>query len=206
MDRTTRQFAAALAVMGWWSLLTQLWLTTTREMAAGRGFAWGLVVYFGYFTILTNAYCTLVVTSFALRNRLSSGWDRWRRPWVVTGAMAAIVVVGSVYFVLLRQQFHPEGLQWVVDRCFHYVMPIAFVAFWWRAVPRGSLHWGDLPPMMAYPSAYLGYLMVRGEVVGQYPYFFVDVARFGYPQVLLNSAGIALVFVALVAVAIGLRR
>lgn len=206
MDRNTRRFAAVLAAMGWWSLGTQLWLTTTREMAAGNGFLWGLVVYFGYFTLLTNAYCALVATAVAGGSRLSRGWDRWRQPWVVTGAMAAIVVVGSVFFVLLRQQFHPTGLQWVVDRCFHYVMPLAFVALWWRAVPRGSLHWGHLPPMMVYPSAYLGYLMVRGELIGQYPYFFVDVTRFGYFQVLLNSVGIALVFVMLVAIAIGLRR
>ncbi|MFM7065386.1 MAG: Pr6Pr family membrane protein [Gammaproteobacteria bacterium] len=206
MDRNTRGFAAVLAVMGWWSLLTQLWLTTTHEMAAGNGFAWGLVVYFGYFTLLTNGYCALVATSFALGNRLSSGWDRWRRPWVVTGAMAAIVVVGSVYYLLLRHQFHPQGLNWVVDRCFHYVMPVAFVAFWWRTVPRGALQWSHLPPMMAYPSAYLGYLMVRGEAIGQYPYFFVDVARLGYPQVLLNATGIAVAFLLLLAAAIRLRR
>ncbi len=206
MDRHTRRLAGVLAVMGWWSLFTQLWLTTTREMAAGHGFLWGLVVYFGYFTLLTNAYCALVATAIAGGPRLSSGWDRWRQPWVVTGAMAAIVVVGSVFFLLLRHQFHPEGLQWVVDRCFHYVMPVAFVVLWWRAVPRGSLHWGHLPPMMVYPSTYLGYLMVRGEAIGQYPYFFIDVARLGYPQVLLNAVGVALLFVALAAAAIRLRR
>ena len=206
MDRMTRRFAAVLAVMGWWSLCTQLYLTTTHEMAAGRGFLWGLVVYFGYFTLLTNAYCALVATAFAWRNRLSSGWDRWREPWVVTGAMASIIVVGSVFHLLLASSYHPQGLNWVVDRCFHTVMPVAFVVFWWRVVPRGSLHWGHLPPMMVYPSAYLGYLMVRGEVIGQYPYFFVDAARLGYPQVLVNSLGIALLFVLLVAGAIRLRR
>jgi len=85
-------------------------------------------------------------------------------------------------------------------------MPVAFVVLWWRAVPRGSLHWGHLPPMMVYPSTYLGYLMVRGEAIGQYPYFFIDVARLGYPQVLLNAVGVALLFVALAAAAIRLRR
>lgn len=210
MENYVRRFATALAVIGWIVLVLQFYLTTTHQMAEGRGFWWGVVMYFGYFTLTTNAFCALVATAFALPEpqsaRTAQWWAQWRQPWVVTCAMASIVIVGSVYFLLLRHQYHPEGLQWVVDRFLHYLIPPAFVVFWWRAVPHGHLQWVHLPQMLVYPSAYLGYLMVRGEIVGVYPYFFIDVNRLGYGHVLLNAMGVATLFIALAALGIRAKR
>jgi hypothetical protein len=60
--------------------------------------------------------------------------------------------------------------------------------------------------MMGYPSAYFGYLLVRGEVTGAYPYFFIDVSRLGYAQVLANAVGFSLLFLVLAALAIRTKR
>jgi hypothetical protein len=206
METYVRRFATALAVVGWTVLILQFYLTTTHQMAEGRGFWWGVVMYFGYFTLTTNAFCAVVATAFALPERSAERWSWWRQPWVVTCAMASIVIVGAVYFLLLRHQYHPEGLQWVVDRFLHYLIPPAFVMFWWRAVPHGHLNWVHLPPMMGYPSAYFGYLLVRGEVTDAYPYFFIDVARLGYGQVLVNALGMSALFICLAALGIRAKR
>ena len=206
MENYVRRFATGLAIVGWTVLILQFYLTTTHQMAEGRGFWWGVVLYFGYFTLTTNAFCALVVTAFALPEPQSARWARWRQPWVVTGAMVSIVIVGSVYFLLLRHQYHPEGLQWVVDRFLHYLIPPAFVVFWWRAVPHGHLQWVHLPQMLVYPSTYLGYLMVRGEVGGVYPYFFIDVSRLGYGQALVNAVGVGVLFLVLASLGIRAKR
>jgi hypothetical protein len=206
MENYVRRFATGLASVGWTVLLLQFYLTTTGQMAEGRGFWWGVVLYFGYFTLTTNALCAVVATAFALPDGWAARWEWWRQPWLVTSAMASIVIVGSIYFLLLRHQYHPEGLQWVVDRFLHYLIPPAFVVFWWRAVPHGHLHWLHLPPMMAYPSAYFGYLLVRGEMTGAYPYFFIDVSRLGYAQVLMNACGFCLLFLVLAALGIRTKR
>lgn len=201
-----RRFATGLAIVGWTVLLLQFYLTTTHQMAEGHGFWWGVVMYFGYFTLTTNAFCALVATAYTLPEPLAVRWAWWRQPWVVTGAMVSIVIVGSVYFLLLRHQYHPEGLQWVVDRFLHYLIPPAFVIFWWRAVPHGHLQWVHLPQMLVYPSTYLGYLMVRGEVVGVYPYFFIDVSRLGYGQALVNAVGVGALFLVLASLGIRAKR
>ncbi len=206
MQPRTRRFATLLAAVGWTALVLQFYLTTTHQMAEGRSFWWGVVVYCGYFTLTTNAFCALVATAHAVPERLAARWAWWRQPVVVTCAMVSIIIVGSVYFLLLRHQYHPEGLQWVVDRFLHYLIPPAFVLFWWREVPHGRLEWMHLPQMLLYPSVYLLYLLIRGGLTGEYPYFFIDVARLGYLQALLNALGVAALFTVLASLGVKAKR
>jgi hypothetical protein len=49
--------------------------------------------------------------------------------------------------------------------------------------------------VFAYPAAYLVYVLMRGEVSGVYPYFFIDVRNLGYDGVLLNVAGMSALFI-----------
>jgi len=55
---------------------------------------------------------------------------------------------------------------------------------WWVvAVPKGRLRLWHPFAWLAYPIVYLGYWLVRGPIVGEYPYFFIDVAELGYAGV-----------------------
>ena len=105
-------------------------------------------------------------------------------------------MVGAVYHVLLSHLYQQEGLQAVCNRILHYTIPPLFPLPWWFAVPRHSLVWSDAWRILSYPLAYLVYLIARGEMTGLYPYFFIDVPRIGYPQALLNAAGLSAVFIA----------
>ena len=59
---------------------------------------------------------------------------------------------------------------------------------------------------MIYPLAWLAFTLVRGALIGWYPYPFVDVTTLGYGAVAVNSVLITLLFLALSAAAFGVDR
>ena len=55
---------------------------------------------------------------------------------------------------------------------------------WWvGAVEPGRLRIWHPFAWLAYPIGYLGFWLVRGPIVGEYPYFFIDVDELGYAGV-----------------------
>ena len=194
-SRLTR-FAALLAGLGGAALIVQCYLTVSHQIELGKTFGFGVVMYTGYFTITTNALCVAVAFAHSPWGAQKSRLSILREPWVVTCATAAIVMVGAVYHVLLSHLYQQEGLQAVCNRILHYTIPPLFPLLWWFAVPRHSLVWSDAWRILSYPLGYLVYLIARGEMTGLYPYFFIDVPRIGYPQALLNAAGLSAVFIA----------
>jgi len=192
-----------LAGIAWFGVLLQLWLSVQLGFANGKSLVGGLVVFFGYFTVLTNIFVALVATAGALHRRAPS------RPWlyretVVGCATTAILVVGIVYHVLLRKIWAPQGAQLLADVVLHYVVPIGTLLNWliYRHDERVA-GWAPLA-WCSYPLAYLAYVLVRGEILASYPYPFIDVARLGYPQVGANAAGLLAGFAALGFLVLGL--
>ena len=190
-----RRFAALSALVGWLALAAQFYLSVQLGMANGNGVLGGVVAYFSYFTILTNGLVAIALTAAALPDSTAPTWLAFfRRPGVVTATTASIVVVGSVYFLILRHIWEPKGLQWLVDVLLHYVMPPLFLIYWWWAVPKQSLRPAAIARWMAYPLSYAVYALGLGAIRGRYPYPFIDVIALGYPRVLVNSAAILAVF------------
>lgn len=183
--------AAALSLLAWVALLLQLGLSLRLVHAQGGTAIDALVIFLGYFTILSNLFVALTAGAVALApdSRLAS-------PMLRGCATTAIVVVGLGYHLLLRQIWDPHGWQWVADNLLHYAVPIVALAHWlWfppqvRLPKRAPLLWA------LYPVAYLAYALVRGEWIDAYPYPFIDVPSLGYPRVFANAAGLMLVFLA----------
>ena len=204
-----RPFAAAAALMGWTALAAQLYLSLRMGLANGNGMARSLVVYIGYFTILTNALVASALTAAAVTsgasapNRLAAFFTR---PGVNTAIAVYITVVGITYSLLLRHIWDPQGLQWIVDVVLHDLMPVLFLAYWWFAVPTHSVRWRDIPLWLAYPAGYFAYSMASGAVLGRYPYPFLDVGEFGYGRVLVNGIGMLIGFIVVAAVLVALGR
>jgi hypothetical protein len=188
-----RRFALVAAVIGWAAILLQMRLTVHNSLVAGHGIGHGLVIFFGFFTVTTNIFIALVLTARAVESN-APVWAFFRRPAVVTCATACMVIVGVTYFLLLRRLWNPQGLQYYVDVTLHYVMPILTAAFWWLAVPRGSIAWSGVGSMLVYPIAYMVYVFARGPLVGSYPYFFIDVNTLGLQRALVNAAGMTAFF------------
>ena len=203
-----RQLAAAAALVGWAALGLQLWLTVTLVLGQGRGWGMALVIYFGFFTILSNLLATLVLSAW----RVGPGFPghSWlTRPVTLTTAASAITIVGLVYFFILRHTWQPEGAQFVADAALHYVMPVLMVLFWAWAVPPRAMPWASAPwlllQLLVYPLVYLVYVFARGELVSLYPYPFIDVLTIGYPAAMRNSAGLIVAYALVAGLYAGLK-
>jgi hypothetical protein len=73
-----------------------------------------------------------------------------------------------------------------VDNLLHVVVPLLFVLYWIIFTPKKTLHWKDILPWIIFPSVYLAYSLVRGEITHWYPYPFLNTSQLGYPKVLVN--------------------
>lgn len=101
-----KRFAAVTATLGWTALATQLYLSLTISIDNGKGLFGGLIVYFSFFTILTNLLVALALTAPLVRTR-SAIADFFSNPSVNTGIAASIAVVGIAYALLLGSKGPP---------------------------------------------------------------------------------------------------
>lgn len=198
MDRTGRTAAGLVAAIGWTALAIQLPLSLTASHAAGRSTAGALVLFFSYFTILTNILVAVVMTALALGRRVSTS--------LAGAATLNILVVGLVYSAVLRAIWTPEGWQKVADHLLHDVVPVAALAVWLIFVPKGRLSFRNLPVWLLYPLAFLGWSLARGSLDGWYPYPFLDAGRLGLAVVLRNALVVTVLFLTLGALLVMLDR
>ncbi|MEK7152561.1 MAG: Pr6Pr family membrane protein, partial [Patescibacteria group bacterium] len=114
-----------------------------------------------------------------------------------------MAITGIVYALLLSGIDVDLSLPWV-NLQLHYIMPIVVVADWLYQPQRGQLTIKKIAPWLIFPTLYLIYNLVRGPLVGWYPYPFLDPNTVGgYGGVVLYSIGIV---VALCAVSFVLMK
>jgi hypothetical protein len=178
-----------IAVLGWCALLLQLVLIVRVRVASGGTAASAVIDYLGYFTVLTNILVTFLATSPLVASpSAAAAWSR--RPAVIGGAAASIALVSITYHLILREQWAPQGLQWLADVLLHYVVPLLFALYWFMAASAAPLTW-TAPLMWAlYPLVFLVYALVRGALIGRYPYPFIDVTAIGYARAMINAVGL----------------
>ncbi|MDP3810473.1 MAG: Pr6Pr family membrane protein [Hydrogenophaga sp.] len=194
-----------VALIAWFGVLLQLGLSLQLAVANGKSVGDGLVVYLGFFTVLTNLLVAISLSWPLLRPHSAPG--RWfQRPGVASAVTVSIVIVGLAYHLLLRHIWNPQGLQWLADVTLHYAVPLLCLVHWWWAVPPARMAWPAPLAWAAWPLAYLAYVLLRGVWLQNYPYPFIDVLALGYPQTLLNSAGLLVVFLLLGSVLVAISR
>ena len=184
-----------MAILGWGALAIQLELVLFARWESGASLVGGLMSYFSYFTIITNTLAAIVLT-YAADTRPSRCRAFFLQPWVASGIAVSIIVVGVAYSLLLRQLWQPQGVQWLANEILHDVMPVLFTLYWWFYVPKGLLRVSHIGLWMLYPLLYFAYILLRGHLLGVYPYPFVDVEKLGYWQTFINAGGILAGFVA----------
>ena len=200
-----KRYVAAAALAGWVGLAIQQYLIFYSRWTTGASLLGGLINFFSFFTVLTNTL-VVVVLSYALVNRDSAAKRFFLAPAVSSGIAVSIVVVSLAYNLLLRHLWSPTGFQFIADELLHDVMPVLFLIYWWRCVPKGTLHLKHIGAWVIYPLVYFGYVLLRGDLLGQYQYPFIDVGTLGYPQVFVNAGGILLGFVLIALAVVGLDR
>mgnify|MGYP003365646094 FL=1 len=205
MSDGSRKLCTVMAILGWSGLAIQLELVLFARWMSGANVVGGLVSYFSFFTILTNTLAACVLTC-AAGTRTSKGRTFFLQPWVSSGIAVSIIVVGAAYSLLLRQLWQPEGLQWLANEILHDVMPVLFALYWWFCVPKGGLRVSHIGVWMLYPVLYFAYILLRGHLLGVYPYPFIDVEKLGYGQAFINAGGILAGFVAVALAVVAVDR
>jgi hypothetical protein len=152
--------------------------------------------FFSYFTILSNVFATFVFIIGALyliRKRKPSHTEDMIR----NAAALYMAVTGIVYAALLSGQNLGLLMPWVND-VLHKVMPIVVVADWLYQPPRIKLKVKQSPLLLVFPVIFLVYSLIRGPLVGWYPYPFLNPSKAGgYGGVALYCTGILVLFFAL---------
>lgn len=195
--------AIAGLLIGLTAVIVQGWITLSLLLGNGRDLLDALVHFFTYFTILTN----LMLVTIYLSELVDWRWLGWWRQPVTRGMMVgAIVLVMVFYHFLLSGLWAPEGVAKAADVTLHYVVPILYVLWWLLFQPKGSLRFGHVPLMLLPIAIWLAWAMVRGAVVGEYPYPILEANKLGYAQVALNCLMVLAALVVLFTVVIGLDR
>ncbi|WP_336325718.1 Pr6Pr family membrane protein [Halovenus sp. HT40] len=202
-DRT-KLLAATIALLGWFALGASL-LRSLASTGGVQDLLWELLVFSGFFTFWTNTAVALAVTLPLLAPQSKPG-RFFRRAGVVTGVAASIALVALVYELLLRSGWGSLGIDLLLNLLLHYLIPIAFVGYWWLVTPKRHLSWRGPVKWLSYPAGYAAFVLVRGELANTYPYPFLDVATYGYPTVLVFVAGIGAFFLLLAFLFVGLGR
>lgn len=180
-SRAARGLAGAIALLAWIGLSVQFAASFGR-VGSPVGAAW---VMLRYFTVITNLLLALVLTGVAL-GRPGAG-----APRVVGGVTLAILLVGVVYNLLLRDLLDLSGGAKVADILLHQVTPVLGVLFWLAYAPKGALRLADPVIWAAFPLVYFAYALARGATEGVYAYPFMDVSRIGWAATGVNAFAIA---------------
>src|ERR1700759_3981822 len=119
--------ALVVAAVAWLALAVQLVLSIQMNTARGSSVAFGVWMYFAFFTVTTNLLVAVTLTVPALSP--SSRLGRFfAKPSSLTGATASILIVALIYNTLLIHLNRQEGWRYVTDLLLHFVTPALTLA------------------------------------------------------------------------------
>ncbi len=168
---------ALAAVFGQYAILT-----ANPEFPDALSRIWHLMKFF---TILTNLLVGIVMALIALNRHPGNG--------VLAGFVVSIVMVGAIYHALLAPPTPLPGWDYWTDIGYHTLVPIGS-ALWWLIWGGKALHIRQVPFWLLWPLGYCLFALLRDLAEGNYPYFFLDVGRFGALRIALNIVGLVAVF------------
>jgi hypothetical protein len=150
---------------------------------------------FAFFTIQSNLIVGVTSLLLALNPDRRSTVFRVAR---LTG-LVAITITFIVFHVALAHLFEFERWALVADRILHGIVPILAVVGWLMYGPRGHTSRRILWWSLAFPVAWCAFTLIRGALIGWYPYPFIDVERLGYARVAVNCVWIAVLYLGVAA-------
>ena len=184
MTTSTARIGLLLATFG---VLGQYYLALERAPQDELSYLGATARYFSFMTVWTNVLVILTFLAAAFSN-VPKPLQFFRSKSVQAATAAFILMVGIAYHVLLSSRFQQTGLNWWTNLLLHYIDPLLYCVWWAFFAEKEPLGFRTALQWMMFPIVYFIYSLIRGFIIGWYPYFFVDVNTLGYPQVLLTSA------------------
>ncbi len=110
-----------------------------------------------------------------------------------------MAIVGIVFPLLLSGLENVEFTAVPWDNIvLHYVMPIVVVLDWLLDLPKTRVTFRRGLIWIVFPITYVVYSLIRGGIVGWYPYPFLNPGPHGYAPVAITSLGLVIVTIVLV--------
>jgi hypothetical protein len=156
--------------------------------AAGAAGALGRIIdFFGYFTIWSNLIVAVIMTLLALNPRRDSPRLRILR----IDTLMMISITGLVYALIIAPYVTNRGWEHVSNALLHQITPLVTIAVFIMAGPRRWFTVKGVFAALIIPIIYVIYTLIRGAIIGAYPYDFFNVVKYGYGAVLINVVAIA---------------
>ncbi|WP_316830550.1 Pr6Pr family membrane protein [Pedobacter aquatilis] len=185
-----KAFVIFSAITVWFALLLQfnisLGLLDGDYLATAK-------LFFSFFTILSNVIVAICFTCLWLFPKKPAGLF-FSKTTTLTAITIYIVVVGVIYNLLLRGLISHVGWARVADELLHVVSPLLFLIFWVFFTNKSGLKYADAITWLIYPLVYVVFIIIRGYLINQYPYPFINVVNLGYQKALTNAFMILIFF------------
>ena len=187
------RFIFMSSVFGIIAYFIQAYYTISHKLEQGFSFLYSFNHYMSYFTIIINL--TVAVLLFFYSVMPNSKVALWFKKASVNGALCLyILIVGIIYYALLFPEIKSVGVELWVGHFMHAYVPLTYLYLWYFQFRNSNLQYSDSFRWLSVPCVYFVYLMIRGQIIGKYPYFFVDVEKFGLVKVLGFAVAILCVF------------
>lgn len=146
--------------------------------------------FFSFFTIESNIFAGLmfIVSAVAVAASVKS-----RRLAMLRGAATLYMIVTGIVFAVLLSGIEGATLTAVPwdNIVLHYIIPLAVVGDWLIDPPHQRIGFKQGLVWLVFPAAYVAYSLVRGSIVGWYPYPFLNPETNGAVGIIITSLGIA---------------
>ena len=146
-----------------------------------------LIDDYSYFTIWSNLLVAIVMTILAVKPEPHGVIMRVLR----LDSVVMITVTGILYWALLAANSQSQGIDRIGTLFDHTLTPILTVVVWLLVGPRNWIRWWTPFAALIIPIVWAAYTLVRGNIVGVYPYPFLNVDKYGLPAVLTTIGMIA---------------
>ncbi len=143
------------------------------------------IEFFSYFTLISNLLAAVVLTAPLVAP--TSNAARWAQAAPTRIAIAVyLTITAAIYHTLLASLWDPQGLRQVSNTLLHTITPTLFVIDWlWRG-GKGPAQLSAAFRVLPIPALYGLWTLIHGALSGFYPYPFLNVAKRGYPAVLVT--------------------
>jgi len=164
--------------------------------------------FFAYFTVLSAMATVLVLATasgIALRRPRDPAWLDMARVMITT----YILVSGIVYAIIVLQAAgvnYSIAVPWS-SQILHFWIP-AFVLLDWIVDPyKARVPWRYLAWVIVFPILWLVVTLIRGDLLGWYPYFFLDARQVSGPtETVLYCALIVVIITGIAAILVTATR
>ncbi len=192
-DTAARLLAALTAIVVLVGIGLQIHATATSTGGFFTSKGDRIANIFCFFTILSNlllaATNAVLVVDPHRRSTLFSG--------LRLSGVLSMIVTGVVFHVALAGLHDLHGTAKAADLVLHTVSPVLALIGWLFIGPRGAINRTVVWVTLIYPVGWLIATLIRGAIVGFYPYPFLDATTHGYLRVAVNCVVVAALFLVL---------